>query len=235
MDTKKDISKLPDSELPAPKEDFRETFQWKIFRVMAEFIDGFHFVADLKKAVTIFGSTQLKEDNEDYQKAKKLGFLLAKDGFSVVTGGGPGIMEAANRGAFEAKGDSVGINIQLLEGERANAFLSRSIAFHYFFTRKVMLSYSSYGYVFFAGGFGTLDEFFEIITLIHTKRISNKTLVIAVGKKYWQVVYDLLEKSLVKEYKTIFAKDLDLFYIVDTPEEAFEIIQANYNKKINNK
>ena len=145
-----DLSKLPDTDLPPAKEDFRETFQWRIFRIMAEFVEGFQFTADTKNSVTILGASSFSEDNPEYEKARKMGQLLAKDGFTVVTGGGPGIMEAANRGAFEVGGDSVGINIQLEEGERANKYMKRSIGFHYFFTRKVMLSFASSGYIFFS-------------------------------------------------------------------------------------
>lgn len=227
---KKDISKLADSELPPIKEDFRETYQWKIFRIMSEFVEGFNFVTDFHKAVTIFGSTQMKEDDIDYKKARKLGNFLAKEGFTTITGGGPGIMEAANRGAYEAGGDSIGINIQLKEGERANDYLTRSIGFYYFFARKVMLSYSSYGYVFFPGGFGTLDEFFEIITLIQTNKLPRKILVIAVGKDYWEPFFNWLKDNLLEKYKTIQKENLEIFKLVDTPEEAIKIIKENYNK-----
>ena len=154
------VNLYPDPKLPPMKEDFRETIQWRIFKIISEFIDGFHFLADFKKTITIFGSTSFSPENHYYKEARKLGNLLSKKGYTVVTGGGPGIMEAANRGAFEANGISVGINIQLPEGQRINDYVNRPIGFNYFFTRKVMLSFSSNAYVFFPGGFGTLDEFF---------------------------------------------------------------------------
>ncbi len=225
-----DLSQIPDTELPPAKEDFRETFQWRIFRIMAEFVEGFQFISGLKKSVTILGASSFDENNEHYQKARTLGKLLTKEGFSVVTGGGPGIMEASNRGAFEEGGESVGINIHLEEGERANKFLKKSIGFHYFFTRKVMLSFSSSGYVFFPGGFGTMDEFFEIVTLIQTKKLPVKGPVVAVGKDYWEPLFRWMRDDLCYKYKTIKEENLDIFRLVDTPEEALEIIKENIKK-----
>ena len=192
---------------------------------MAEFVEGFNFVADFKKSVTVFGSTVIKEDNPYYKKARKFGELISKEGYAVVTGGGPGIMEAANRGAYEKGGDSIGINIQLVEGERANPYLKKSIGLYYFFVRKVMLSFSSGGYVFFPGGFGTLDEFFEIVTLVHTKRLPKTVLVVAVGKDYWEPLFKWIENDLCAKHKTISRKDLEMFKLVDTPEEAVAIIK----------
>ncbi len=229
---KKHISRLADAELPREKEDFRKTFQWRIFRIMAEFVEGFNFVADFKKSVTVFGSTMLKEDNPYYQNARKFGELMSKEGYMIVTGGGPGIMEAANRGAYESGGDSVGINIRFVGGERANPYLKKSIGFYYFFVRKVMLSFSASGYVFFPGGFGTLDEFFEIVTLIQTKRLPKNVLVVAVGKDYWGPLFDWIKSSLVEKNKTLSPKALDIFKLVDTPEEAVALVKRNSNNKI---
>lgn len=227
-----DISKIPDSELPPQKEDFRKTFQWRIFRIMAEFVEGFEFVADFEKSVTIFGSSSFDEENVNYKKAREFGRLLAEDGFSVITGGGPGIMEAANRGAKEVGGESVGINIQIGERERKNNFLTKSIGFYYFFTRKVMLSYASSGYVFFPGGFGTLDEFFEIVTLIQTKKIPFHGKAVLVGKDFWEPLLDWIKKELCKNYKTIKEENLDIFTLVDTPEEAMQIIKNDFDNKV---
>ncbi len=222
-----DLSKIPDTELPPIEEDFRETFQWRIFRIMAEFVEGFQFVADFKDAVTVFGSSCFDENNPNYKKAQKFGEILAINNFSVVTGGGPGIMEAANRGAYEAEGSSIGINIYLEEGERANKYLRESIGFYYFFTRKVMLSFGSAGYVFFPGGFGTLDEFFEVVTLIQTKKIPLRGPVIAVGKDFWEPLFRWLREDLCHKYQTIKGENMDIFTLVDTPEEAFEIIKKH--------
>ncbi len=225
---------LPASKLPKVVEetgDFRETVQWRIFRIMAEFVDGFNFLADLEKSVTIFGSARTTTDHPDYQKAQKLGYLLGKDGFEVVTGGGPGIMEAANLGAYEAKAKSIGFNIQLPEEQRVNAFVNRSIAFHYFFTRKLMLSYSAQAYVFFPGGLGTLDEFFEMATLIQTKKLERVTIIM-VGKEYWDQLFDFLKNKVYGDHEAIDKEDLNLFHIVDTPEEAREIIKKSKPRKI---
>jgi uncharacterized protein (TIGR00730 family) len=215
----------PDPHLPPVKEDFRETFQWKIFKIMAEFIDGFHFLADLKKTITIFGSTSFAPKNHYYEEARKLGYLLAKAGFTVITGGGPGIMEAANRGAFEAKKGSVGINIQLPEGQRMNKYVTKPIGFNYFFVRKVMLSFSSQAYVFFPGGFGTLDEFFEMVTLVQTRKLAKPVPVIAVGKEYWQNLFGWLKSEVYLKQEAVKKEDLKIFQLVDSAKEAYQIIK----------
>ncbi len=221
------LSQVPDTDLPPVEEDFRQTFQWRIFRIMAEFVEGFQFVSDFDKSVTVFGSSSFDENNPHYAKARRMGELLSKEGFWVVTGGGPGIMEGANRGAYESEGRSAGINIQIETEERANDYLTKSIGFYHFFARKVMLSFASSGYIFFPGGFGTLDEFFEIVTLIQTKKINQKTVVVAVGKEFWQPLFDWIENNLCEEYKTIKKENLKIFQLVDTPEEAMEIIKNN--------
>lgn len=215
----------PDPDLPPVKEDFRKTFSWRIFRIMAEFVDGFQFIIDFKKAVGIFGSTRAQSKDRYYQEARKLAKLLAKEKFTIITGGGPGIMEAANRGAFEAGGKSVGLNIQLPEGQRMNDYVKSPIGFHYFFTRKVMFSFACRVYVFFPGGFGTLDEFFEMITLIQTKKLSKKVLVLAVGKEYWGPLFDWLEKEVYQKRNAVNKKDLSIFRLVDSAQEAFKIIK----------
>lgn len=216
-----------DSDLPPVKEDFRKTFSWRIFRIMAEFIEGFQFIADFKKAVAIFGSTRFSEKNPYYQEARKLGKFLAKSGYVVITGGGPGIMEAANRGAFEVGGESVGINIELPEGQVMNKFVRKPIGFHYFFTRKVMLSFACCGYVFFPGGLGTLDELFEMITLVQTKKLPQPISIIVVGKNYWQPLFDWLKNEVYQKQNAISKKDLEIFHLVDSAKEAFEIIKLS--------
>lgn len=217
----------PDPFLPPVKEDFRETFQWKIFRIMAEFIEGFHFLADLKKTITVFGSTSFDQENQYYKEARKLGNLLAKGGYTVITGGGPGIMEAANRGAFEEKGKSVGINIELPEGQRMNKYLRKHIGFNHFFTRKVMLSFSSQAYVFFPGGFGTLDEFFEMVTLVQTKKLAKPVPIIVVGKEFWQPIFSWIENEVYVKNQAIKKEDLNIFQLVDSAKEAYKIIEKN--------
>jgi uncharacterized protein (TIGR00730 family) len=223
---KNKVSNLyPDPLLPPVKEDFRETFQWKIFRIMAEFIEGFHFLADLKKTITVFGSTSFDQENKYYKEARELGKLLAKGGYTVITGGGPGIMEAANRGAFEEGGESAGINIELPEGQRMNEYVTKSAGFNHFFTRKVMLSFSSEAYVFFPGGFGTLDEFFEMITLVQTKKLAKPVPIIVVGKEFWQPMFSWIKNEVYVKNQAIKKEDLEIFQLVDSAQEAYNIIK----------
>lgn len=218
---------LPASELPAFQEpgDFRSSFHWRVFRIMAEFVEGWQFITDYRNTVSILGSARFKPDNPWYQEARKLGGLLAKAGVGVVTGGGPGIMEGGNRGAFENGGESVGINIQLPFEQRENPYVTKSAGFYYFFVRKVMLFYTAQAYVLFPGGFGTLDEFFELVTLIQTKKIDKGSVpLIVVGKDFWTPVIEHLENKVLKEYEAISEEDLDIYHLVDTAEEAFEIV-----------
>jgi uncharacterized protein (TIGR00730 family) len=224
---------VPEKDLPgiAPQ-DFRETMQWRIFRVMAEFIEGFEFLADFKKSVTIFGSTRDSEATHKwYEEAKKLGGLLAQEGFAVVTGGGPGIMQAGNQGAAEAGGLSVGINIQLPREQRINPYVNHSKGFHYFFTRKLMLTYAAQCYVYFPGGFGTLDEFFEIITLIQTKKIAAQIPVILVGKDFWTPLHDWMKTHMNDQNGAVDPEDLSIYTIVDNAEEAMEIVRKSSPRK----
>lgn len=218
---------VPASKLPVVEEpkDFRSSLHWRVFRIIAEFIDGWQFLADFKKTVTFFGSARLPETEKWYKEAEKLGRLLAENGFGVVTGGGPGIMEAGNRGASEGGGESIGLNIRLPEEQRINPYVKKSTAFHYFFVRKLMLSYAARAYVFFPGGFGTLDECFEILTLIQTKKVSDKIPVVLVGKEFWDPIDNLLREMILKKFNAIDEADLKLYTIVDTAEEALEIVK----------
>jgi uncharacterized protein (TIGR00730 family) len=217
---------VPEKDLPVVAQDFRETMQWRIFRVMAEFVEGFEFLADYPKSVTVFGSTRDSEATHKwYEEARKLGMLLAREGFAVVTGGGPGIMEAANRGAAEIKGEAVGLNIQLPKEQRINSYVNHAKGFHYFFTRKLMLTYSAQCYVYFPGGFGTLDEFFEIVTLIQTKKIATHIPVVLVGKDFWTPLHAWMQDSMLAKNGAVDAEDLSIFKIVDTAEEAMELVR----------
>lgn len=192
---------------------------------MAEFIDGFQFLGDLKKEITFFGSARLPETSPYYKMAVDLARTLAENGYTVITGGGPGIMEAGNRGAYEGGGESVGLNIQLPSEQRQNLYVKKGMGFNYFFTRKTMLSASAQAYVYFPGGFGTLDEFMEIITLIQTNKMEHVP-AICMGKDYWEPLVTWMRKSMLDvEHPMVSATDFDLFTIVDTPEEAFEIIK----------
>lgn len=209
--------------LPTEKMDFRKEVSWRIFRIMAEFIDGFQFLADLKKEVSFFGSARCGENSENYKDAHRLAKMLGQQGFTIITGGGPGIMEAANRGATEAGAESVGLNIQLPKAQRVNKYVNISMGFNYFFTRKTMLSASAQVYIFFPGGFGTLDEFFEIITLIQTKKMEDIP-VILVEKKFWGPLLQWVDDQLCKKDQSIDKKDMNIYKLVDSVEEAYDLI-----------
>ncbi|TAK04302.1 TIGR00730 family Rossman fold protein [Patescibacteria group bacterium] len=202
---------------------------WRIFRIMAEFVEGFQFISSFSREVTVFGSARLPETDRWYKEARKLGGMLAECGFTVITGGGPGIMEAANRGAHEHKGESVGLNIQLPNEQRINPWVKKGRGFHYFFTRKVMLAASAQAYVFFPGGFGTLDEMFEMITLVQTGKSASLPVVL-VGRRFWQPLLTWISQSIVAE-GMIDADDQKLYRLVDTAEEAFDIIQAESKER----
>ncbi|MCD5385006.1 MAG: TIGR00730 family Rossman fold protein [Candidatus Pacebacteria bacterium] len=225
-------SNVSDSDFSSTKEDFKKTFPWRIFKIMAEFIEGFEFISNLKdKSVTVFGATRFLSDNSNYQKAEKLGALLSKEGYTVITGGGPGIMEAANKGAYEAGGESAGINIELPESQESNRFVNKSSSFHYFFIRKMIMSFASSVYLFFPGGYGTLDEFFEMVMLLQTKKLSQPVTIVAVGKDYWEPLFRWFKDELYEKQKAISEGDLKLFKLVDTPEEAVEYIKSIKNIK----
>lgn len=213
---------------PSPYTDFRSGASWRIFRIMAEFIEGFEFLADLKKEVSIFGSARVPATHQYYKEARKLGTLLGRAGFTIITGGGPGIMEAGNRGAVEAGAPSVGLNIELPQEQRINRYVRKPLNFHYFFTRKVMLSVSSQAYIFFPGGYGTLDEMLELITLIQTKKMCRIPIVL-VGRQYWTGFFAWVKEAMLAE-NYIHQEDLDLFTIVDTAEEAFEVIKDSQER-----
>jgi uncharacterized protein (TIGR00730 family) len=196
---------------------------WRIFRIMAEFVEAIETLSRVKNAVSIFGSARTTPDDPYYQKAELLSRLLAERGFGVITGGGPGIMEAANKGAAGAGGQSVGMNIRLPLEQKPNPYANISIDYKYFFTRKVMFVKYAMAYVVMPGGFGTLDELFEALTLLQTKRIKTFP-VILMGSEYWKGLIDWLKKTVLRNNK-ISAMDLDLFQVIDDPEEAVKHIQ----------
>lgn len=203
--------------------DFRNEISWRIFRIMSEFIDGFQFLADLKREVSFFGSARFTEKNPHYQEALKLARMLGKAGFTIVTGGGPGIMEAANRGASETGAESVGLNIQLPKEQRINKYVKHGIGFHYFFTRKVMLSASAQAYVFFPGGFGTLDEFCEIVTLIQTKKM-ERIPIILIGRDFWGSLIKWIEEHIYRQHHAIAKEDMNIYTLVNNIDEAYKIL-----------
>jgi uncharacterized protein (TIGR00730 family) len=202
---------------------------WRIFRIMAEFVESFDEMAKIGPAVSVWGSARVPEDDKFYKLARETARLLVKRKFAVITGGGPGVMEAANRGAAEAGGISVGLNIELPHEQKPNPYMNRLISFRYFFVRKVCFVKYAQGFVMFPGGFGTLDEFFEAVTLIQTERI-EKFPVVLMGSEYWSGLYGWMVKEL-KGRGTISAGDLDLITITDSPVEAVSLIAQSFRKQ----
>lgn len=206
---------------------------WQTLKILAEFVNGFEFLEKYDKAVSIFGSARTGFDDRIYKECTELSYELAKMDFAVFTGGGPGIMEAANKGAREAGGLSVGVNINLPghKGmtERSNPYVTESESFDYFFVRKVILSYAAQIYIFFPGGFGTLDELFEMLTLVQTEK-TTKLPIILVGKQFWTPLDNWIRERLYEKNHAIAKEDLDLYKIVDTSEEAVEHIRVCLQK-----
>ena len=190
---------------------------WRIFRIMSEFVESFQELADIAPAVCVFGGARAKKSSPDYRLARRVAKMLAKRGASIITGGGPGIMEAANRGAFEAGAASVGLNIDLPSEQEPNPYINRLLHFRYFFARKYMFLYHSMSYLIFPGGFGTMDELFESLTLIQTER-HPRFPVVLVGRDYWCGLLDWIRKTMMKN-GYIAADDFDLITLADTPEE----------------
>ncbi len=211
--------------------EIKSTDSWVIFKVMAEFVQGFEKLAKIGPCVTIFGSARSKPDSENYQMAQRIGEKLVEHGYGVITGGGPGIMEAGNRGAHEAGGKSVGLNIELPNEQFNNIYIDsdKLIDFDYFFVRKVMFVRYSQGFIAMPGGFGTLDEFFEALTLIQTQKIGRFPIVL-VGRTFWGGLIDWIESTVLTKEANINAEDLLLFNIVETPGEAVDVINEFYAK-----
>ena len=201
---------------------------WRVFRIVSEFIKGMEKLEGVTKGVSFFGSARIKEGSADYKMAMKVAAAVGKKGFTIITGGGPGAMEAANRGAKEADALSIGLNIELPFEKHVNQWVDISEEFKFFFVRKVMLVKYSHAFVILPGGLGTLDEMFEALTLIQTGKIENFP-VILVGKKYWQPLMDFIQKRLVKE-GMISESDLKDMHITDSPQEVTKIIQSSWNK-----
>ncbi len=211
--------------------EIKSTDSWVIFKVMAEFVQGFEKLAKIGPCVTIFGSARSKPDSENYQMAQRIGAKLVEHGYGVITGGGPGIMEAGNRGAHEAGGKSVGLNIELPNEQFNNIYIDsdKLIDFDYFFVRKVMFVRYSQGFIAMPGGFGTLDEFFEALTLIQTQKIGRFPIVL-VGRTFWGGLIDWIESTVLTKEANINAEDMLLFNIVETPGEAVDVINEFYAK-----
>ena len=215
-------------ESPRPDE-FRHTDPWRVFRIMGEFVEGFNELANLSRGIAIFGSARTRPDDPEYRAAQETAALLAAQGFAVITGGGPGIMEAANRGAFEAGGLSIGCNIELPFEQKPNRYANVPIHFHYFFSRKVCFVKYSNGFVFLPGGFGTLDEFFEVITLVQTQRIPRFPLILF-GRSYWKGLLQWM-RTVLKSNAFINPDDLELVTVTDEVQEAIELM-VDYRRRV---
>lgn len=204
-------------------DDLTKNDTWRMFNILAEFVEGFDVMPEVYPAVTIFGSSRAHPNSLNYKTTENVARLLVKNGFNVISGGGPGVMEAANKGAAEAGGKSVGLHIHLPSEQKPNKYANVRLDFKYFFIRKVIFVKYAVAYIIMPGGFGTLDELFEALTLIQTKRIKFFP-VILIDSKYWKGLIDWIKGTLIKE-KSISEPDLEIFNLVDTPEEAVGIIK----------
>ena len=210
--------------------EIKTSDSWQIFKIMSEFVNAFEKLAKIGPCVSIFGSARTKNNNQYYNLAEEIAIMLTKKGYGVITGGGNGIMEAGNKGAKKGNGKSVGLNIELPFEQKANKYIDNDklINFDYFFCRKVMFVKYAQGFVVMPGGFGTLDELFEALTLIQTKKI-GKFPIVLVGKKYWKGLIDWIKNVMLRE-KNINKEDLNLFFLVDSAKEAVDKIDIFYNK-----
>ncbi|MCD4781077.1 MAG: TIGR00730 family Rossman fold protein [Candidatus Omnitrophica bacterium] len=210
-------------------EDLKVEDPWRVFRIMAEFVEGFHQFQEIGHAVTIFGSARMPQNEQLYDDAVRTASLIVKEGYSVITGGGPGIMEAGNRGASQAGGGSIGLNIELPFEQEPNSYIKKTINFHYFFIRKVMFLKYAMAFVIFPGGYGTLDELFECLTLMQTGRMPNLPLIFY-SSEYWEGLIDWMRKKMLKVCN-IDKEDLLIFEVVDKPEDVIKVIKKYYKKK----
>jgi uncharacterized protein (TIGR00730 family) len=203
--------------------EFLTADTWRVFRIMAEFVEGFESLSQIPPAVTVFGSARARPGDEDYRYAEDLGRALAKAGHAVITGGGPGHMEAVSKGAFEAGGQSIGVCIELPREEKPNAYLTRVVSFRYFFVRKVMFVKYTKAFVILPGGFGTLDELFEALTLIQTRKVPGFPVILAGDDQYWDGLVDWVKNSLVSRGK-VSPEDVALLQRARTPEEVVLLV-----------
>ena len=202
---------------------------WRVFRIMSEFVDGFETLRGVGKAVTIFGSSRLKRDHENYALAERTAGLFARKGYAVITGAGEGVMQAANKGAKEAGGQSIGLNILIPLEQKVNKYVTIPLEFRYFFVRKLMFAKYSKAFLAFPGGFGTMDEFFEAAALIQTGRVEPFPVVL-VGRSYWEGMLRWIEETCLKE-NAIDRGDMEIFKVIDDPEEIVRFVDQFYEKK----
>ncbi|MEN9949069.1 MAG: hypothetical protein RL106_1892 [Bacteroidota bacterium] len=224
-------SRIKNKLKPKSWNEIKSNDSWSIFKIMGEFVNGYERMGAIGPCVTIFGSARTKPDNPYYEMARMIAFQLTQKGYGVITGGGPGIMQAGNQGAKEGNGISVGLNIVLPFEQHSNPYIDhdKSIDFDYFFVRKVMFMKYSQGYVVMPGGFGTMDELFEALTLIQTEKIGRFPIIL-VGQKFWSGLVEWIKNTLLESEHNINPQDLDLFVIVDSAEEAVTEIDKFYSK-----
>lgn len=215
---------------PAQAQEFVNTDTWRVLRIQGEFVNGFDTLSGVGPCISIFGSARTLPEDKYYKAAEKTAALLSRKGVGIITGGGPGIMEAANKGAFEEGGLSIGCNIELPKEQTPNPYQNVSLEFRYFFVRKMMFVKYSVGYVIFPGGFGTLDELFEALTLAQTHKIKHFPIALY-GREYWNELMEWVEKCLLEKYCTISPQDRDLYQMVDSPEEAADYIIGTIKDK----
>lgn len=213
---------MPDSPEPLVCKP-RQLESWRVFKIMSEFVEGFELIQKFGLAASVFGTARCSFEDSVYKSATLLSARLAKDGYAIITGGSAGIMEAANKGAYDVGGSSIGLNIELPHEQNENNYLTESQSFHHFFVRKVMLTFASEVYIYFPGGFGTLDEFTEILTLVQTKKIKRVPIVLY-GKEYWAPLIAFFERDLFRKHHAIDEADLELYKVVDSVDEAYDYI-----------
>lgn len=235
MEEKKKQINIPEKKLnvtPLTIEELDDDIRKTVSRINQEFIDGLNFLTRHTKSVTVFGSTRFDEDNFYYKKAESIAKKLSRIGYDIITGGGPSIMEAANKGAFFSggKGRSIGFNIELLHEQAVNPYVEDGMGFYYFFSRKFILTFSSEAFIFFPGGFGTMDEFFEILTLVQTKKI-QKVPIILFGSEYWKEIDRFLDSVFLKKFKTIDEEDMGLYTITDNEQEVVRMVESSPMRK----
>jgi uncharacterized protein (TIGR00730 family) len=212
--------------------DFDHNPTWRVLRIMSEFVEGFTFLARIRKNVTIFGSARVESTHPYYQQARQLAQQLAERGFTIVTGGGPGIMQAGNQGAVEGNGLSVGLNIQLPMEQRINPYVRQWMSFHYFFSRKVMLDFSAEAYIFFPGGYGTLDELFEVLTLAQTGKIERSVPIILIGTEFWKPLTSWLKNTVLTQEHMIAPGDLALWTLTDDLDLVITTIEKRIDQQM---
>jgi uncharacterized protein (TIGR00730 family) len=215
---------------PEPEDEYKASDSWRVFRIMGEFVGGFDSLATVTRGVSIFGSARTKPRDPMYKAARETGRLLGKAGFEIITGGGPGIMEAANHGAYDAGAVSIGCNIELPMEQQPNPYQNKSLTFKYFYVRKTMFIKYSNAYIIFPGGFGTMDELFEALTLIQTRKIRNFPVVLF-GSQYWRGLLAWLTSTMLNE-RMVNPEDLGLIYLTDSPKDAVDFIVKTYNEEV---